>query len=285
MKKGIILIAHNNRKLDYARMAIISGGLAKKYLNVPVSIITDVSTIQWMKDSNIYADAENVFEQFITIPRPEVNNRRKLQDGDLIDHVPFLNSTRDSVFDLTPYDRTLLIDVDFLIFSNNLENYWDIDEDVLIAESMNDIQGDRIGTLDQWVSDTGIHLYWATTVMFSKTEYSRMFFKLVEYIKENYKFFSDLYRFDPTQYRNDLSFSIANHIIKSFEKSNINLPPLLTVLDRDMLYDINNESLKFFINTSKGDDSFYLTSIQNQDIHLMNKQSIVKNYDRFKDLI
>lgn len=285
MKKGVILIAHNSRKLDYARMAIIAGGLAKKYLKVPVSIISDESTIQWMKDSKIYDDAIKVFENFITIDRPEVDNRRKIQDGDLIDYVPFLNSTRDTVFDLTPYDRTLLIDVDFLIFSNKLANYWEVDEDVLIAESMNDVQGDRNGFLDQRVSETGIHLYWATTVMFSKTEYSRTFFQLVEYIKQNYRFFSDLYRFDPLQYRNDISFSIAKHMIENFEKSKINLPSLLTVLDRDVLFKIKEGSLKFFIKNDNSNGSFYIASLKNQDVHLMNKQSIVKNYDRFKDLI
>ena len=34
MKKGILIYAHNNRSVDYALMALISGGLAKKKLNV-----------------------------------------------------------------------------------------------------------------------------------------------------------------------------------------------------------------------------------------------------------
>lgn len=285
MKKGVLLIAHNNRTIDYARMSIIAGGLAKKYLKVSVSLITDESTVQWMKDSQIHSDAETIFENIILTERPEIDNRRKLNDGDLVEYVPFLNSTRDKVFDLTPYDRTLLIDTDFLIFSDRLSNYWEVKEDILIAESMNDIQGDRIGFLDQWVSETGIHLYWATTVMFSKNENSKTFFRLVEYIKENYSFFADLYRFDPQQYRNDISFSVAKHIIEGFEKSKIDLPPLLTVQDKDLISEIKSGSLKVLIKSNIGNESYYLSSIKDQDIHLMNKQSIVKNYDQFKELI
>ena len=52
MTQGIILYAHNNRTVDYALMAVIAGGLAKKNLQVPVSLITDESTIAWMKESN-----------------------------------------------------------------------------------------------------------------------------------------------------------------------------------------------------------------------------------------
>lgn len=285
MKKGVVLIAHNNRTIDYARMSIISGGLAKKYLKVPVSLITDESTIQWMKDSDIYNDAETIFENIILTERPEINNRRKLHDGDLVEYVPFLNSTRDRVFELSPYDRTLLIDTDFLIFSDRLSNYWEVDEDILIAESMNDIQGDRIGILDKRVSETGIHLYWATTVMFSKTSYSKTFFKLIEYVKENYSFFADLYRFDTQQYRNDISFSVAKHILEGFEKSKIDLPPLLTVQDRDLIGAIKSSSLKILVQSNIGYETHYLCSIAGRDLHLMNKQSIVKNYDQLKELI
>jgi hypothetical protein len=33
MTRGILIYAHNNRTVDYALMAIISGGLAKKTVN------------------------------------------------------------------------------------------------------------------------------------------------------------------------------------------------------------------------------------------------------------
>jgi hypothetical protein len=282
MNKGVLIFAHNSRSVDYARTAIIAGGLAKKYLKVPVSLVTDKSTVSWMKESSIYSDATDLFEHIIEIDRPKLDNYRILHDGEISDNVPFINSTRSSAYDLTPYDRTLLIDSDFLIMSSQLEAYWDADASILIADAMNDVKGDRIGVLDKWVSETGVHLYWATTVMFSKNEESKIFFQLVDFIKENYNYYSDLYRFSNQQYRNDIAFSIATHILNGFEKNKITLPPILTVQGKDSLELVKNNSLKILINHQ---ENYYASSIINRDVHIINKQSLVRNYDALKELI
>jgi len=283
MNRGVLIIAHNSRSVDYARTAIISGGLAKKHLQVPVSLVTDASTVYWMKESGVYSDATAVFEHIIEVDRPELTNYRILHDGELSDNVPFINSTRSSAYDLTPYDKTLLIDSDFLIMSSRLNSYWEMDNGVLVADAMNDIEGSRIGVLDKWVSETGVHLYWATTVMFTKNEESKIFFQLVEFIKENYNYYADLYRFNPNQYRNDISFSLALHILNGFEKNTITLPPILTVQSQDSLKLIGADgSLKFLINNQ---ENFYPASLANRDVHLMNKQSIIRNYHLLKGLL
>lgn len=285
MNKGILVIAHNNRKVDYAKTAIIAAKFAKKNLQVPVSLITDQSTIDWMKDEGDYEYAESLFDKIILVERPITNNERLLSDGTLKEKIPFINSNRSSVWQLTPYDRTLLIDSDFLIMSDELNNYWDINEDILIGKSFNDIHGHRKGFLDTWVSETGVHLYWATTVMFTKNEKTKIFFDLVDYIKENYKYYADLFRFNSTQYRNDISFSIAKHILDGFETSTTALPPIFTVQDTDVLEKINDDSRMIFsVKAWETETGFYAASIKNKDVHIMNKQSIVRNYQRLRDL-
>ena len=285
MKKGVVIIAHNNRKVDYAKMAIISGGLAKKNLKVPVSLITDQSTVDWMSQSEIYETATDIFENIILTDRPEIDNHRTLHDGTLVDNVPFINSNRFSAYDLSPYDKTLLIDSDFMIMTDNLNQYWSINENLLISESINDIQGDRIGVLDKWTSETGVHLYWATTVMFTKSKEAQIFFDLVKFVKDNYKFYADLFRFRSTQYRNDISFSIAKHILDGFEKTNISLPSILTAQDKDIIEKVEKNSIVFSIKNLNDPDSFCLCAIKDQDVHIMNKQSIIRNYDHFKGLL
>jgi hypothetical protein len=283
MNNGVLIIAHNSRSVDYAKTAIIAAGFAKKHLQVPVSLVTDASTINWMKDSGTYTDAVSIFEHIIETARPLPGNYRILHDGESTDRVPFINSTRSSAYDLTPYDRTLLIDSDFLIMSSQLNAYWDAEDSIIVADSMNDVEGSRIGILDKWVSETGVNLYWATTVMFSKNEESKTFFQLVEFIKENYNYYSDLFRFNPEQYRNDISFSLALHIMNGFEKNTIALPPILTIQGKDSLEEVNNNgALKFLIN-HRG--SFYAASIANRDIHIMNKQSLIRNYESLKGLL
>jgi hypothetical protein len=283
MNRGVLIIAHNSRQVDYAKTAIIAGGLARKNLGLPVSLVTDESTLNWIKESGMFETATRVFDKIIETTRPAINNYRVLNDGLQSNNVPFINATRSSAYELTPYDQTLLIDSDFLIMTSTLNQYWDTEYSILISESMNDLIGNRVGVLDKWTSETGVQLFWATTVMFTKNKTSETFFNLVEYIKENYNFYSDLFRFDPRQYRNDISFSVALHLMNGFEKSFKSLPPILTAQGKDILESIGkDQSLKILANV--GDD-FVLSSIKDRDIHIMNKQSLIRHYDTFKDLI
>ena len=286
MIKGILIYAHNNRTVDYALMAIISGGLAKKHLGQPASLVTDQATVDWMIESKIYEKAKTVFENIFTVARPGSNNFRGLYDGTERSVVQFINGNRNSAYDITPYQRTLLIDADFLIFSNRLSEYWDIDSDVMIGESINDIyDNQRMGYHDRYVSDVGVKLYWATTVMFTKNTYSKMFFDLVRHIKDQYQYYADTYRFDSKQYRNDIAFSVARHILGGFEQSPMGcLPPVLTLLDRDILHSVDASKLTVLV-SPKLNDNYCAASIQNLDIHIMNKQSIVRHSDRLLELI
>jgi hypothetical protein len=286
MNKGIVIYAHNNRKVDYALMSLIAGGLAKRHLQVPVSLITDESTVSWMKESGIHQQAESVFDQIILTDRPDTNNQRRLYDGVTDEVVPFINADRYSVWELTPYERTLLIDSDFLIFSNQLNEYWDVDQDVMIGNAINDIYDQkRLGYHDRYVSDTGIKLYWATTVMFTKNQTSKFFFDTVAHVKENYRYYADLYRFDSRQYRNDISFSVAKHIMEGFEATDQQmLPPVLTALDRDVLAEVSDKKLTFLVNYNL-DNNFCAAALSNIDVHVMNKQSIHRNKDQLLELI
>jgi hypothetical protein len=287
MTKGVLIFAHNSREVDYSALALISGGLAKKHLKVPVSVVTDKYTLEWAKQSNIYDQWVETFDQIIEVEKPTAMNNRKLHDGIDYQAVPFINSNRTSAWELTPYDITLLIDCDFLIFSDRLNQYWELEESVLISPAMNDIYDEkRVGYHDRYVSDTGPNLYWATTVMFKKNQESKLFFDMVEYVKENYQYYSELFGFLPWQYRNDISFSVAKHMLAGFETDKkFNLPPVLTVQDRDILYDISENGKLIFLITPTLDKNYCLASVEGLDVHVMNKQSIVRNQEKLMKLI
>ena len=287
MTKGILMFAHNGPEVDYGTMAIIAGGLAKKHLSLPVSLVTDKWTIEWLKENNMFSRAEEIFDKIIEVEKPRTNNKRKLHDGFNGQVVPFVNSNRYSVYDLTPYDKTLLIDTDYLIFSDSLNQYWDVDASVMMSSSMNDITGERAGVLDNRVSETGIHMFWATTVMFDKSAHSKFFFKLVDFIKDNYRYYADLFRFDPRQYRNDIAFSIAKHILNGFETELVyTLPPVRTVFDKDVLYSVDaNGKLTFLVDQPNNSGTYWAASTNGLDVHIMNKQSILRNKDMLLELI
>jgi len=282
MKKGILIFAHNSREVDYARLSIISGGLAKKYLNVPVSLVTDTTTIEWLKESNMFDLANSIFEHIIEVGRPATDNLRRLSDGEHYKTVPFINANRCSAWDVTPYDRTLLIDSDFLIFSDILGEYWNYDSDFLISSAMNDICGDRLGVLDKWTADEGLPLMWATTIMFTKNDNSRLYFDLVSHIKQNYQLYADIYRFDSRIFRNDIAFSIATHILNGFVTGKVQyLPDILTAQDKDLIIKINNQGIRILANSSQ----HIVGNFFNRDIHIMNKQSLIRCYDDLIKLI
>ncbi len=285
MNTGVVIFAHNSRKVDYSLMALIAGGLAKKHLGIPVSLITDRSTIDWLSQNNSTGKFKKVFENIILTDRPTAENYRNLNDGELIDNVPFVNGNRFSVWNLTPYDRTLLIDSDYFIFSDRLKTYINSDQELMIGKSMEDLGGNRIGTLDRYVSDIGPNLYWATNVVFTKNQNTKIFFDLVDYVKENYDYYSELYRFYPKPYRNDIAFSVAKHLLDGFETDLYgSLPPIATTIDRDLLVDVSDTGkLTFLVN--QGTNEYAAMSIKNTDVHVMNKQSIVRHCDALTRLI
>ena len=286
MNNGILIFAHNNRQIDYARMSLVSGSLAKKNLGVPVSLATDPSTVEWMQESKIFDKASEIFDQIIIVKRPEENNNRKFFDGKDNFVAPFNNGNRSTVWDVTPYDQTLLIDSDYFVLSDNLSKYWNVDADVLIGSGYNDIVGnERAGYLDRYISETGVKMLWATTVMFKKNERSKVFFDLVQHIKENYRHFSDIYRYNPNMFRNDIAFSIARHIMYGFEQdSDYSLPPIFSVTDKDILYSVDADKFTFLV-TPKLNENYCLATVKNQDVHIMNKQSISRNLDKLMELI
>lgn len=284
-EKGILIFAHNSRQLDYGLMAIISGNLAKRKLKLPVSLAADRPTINWLKESGNYALAERVFHKIIKIDNPVSRNKRKLHDGDSFQIVPFENYSRADAWHLTPYDHTLLIDADFLILSEHLNNYWNLDNSFMISQGVADIYDQkRLGYNDRYVSDTGIHMFWATCVMFKKDKIALTYFELIDYIRKNYRYYSDLFRFDGRQYRNDRSFSVAKHILEGFETEfTCTLPPINILLDKDILYSVSkNHRLHFLIN--QNNSQYFPISVKNLDIHVMNKQSIIRNAEKLLEI-
>jgi hypothetical protein len=286
MNNGVLIFAHNSDKLDYGLLSTISGALAKKNLSVPVSLVTDSYTIQWMQSSNYYDLATKTFDKIIEIEKPVATNFRNLHDGKEFQQVPFINSTRASAWDVTPYERTLLIDSDYFICSNNLSNYWNLPESLLVSKAIADVGENRTRILDKRIADTGIDMVWATSVMFTKNLETQIFFQMVEFVRNNYRFYADLFRFDHRQYRNDIAFSVALHILNGFETSFVNyLPSVLSTFDKDILLSAKDGNMLFMLDQSNTGMEPYAVSIKNVDLHIMNKQSIIRHQKDFLELL
>ena len=64
MSKGVLLFAHNNRQIDYGKSAYIAAKFVKKNLNVPVSLVTDTGTVNWL-EKNDRLDLKKTFDKII----------------------------------------------------------------------------------------------------------------------------------------------------------------------------------------------------------------------------
>jgi len=281
MKCGCIIYAHNG-DIDYGSQAVLAAGLVNKHLKVPVSLISDSDTIG---DLNSKFN-KLPFEQIIEIPRPQTNNIRTLADGvNAPVATKFINGSRSSAWDVTPYERTLVIDSDLLIQSDSLNEYWNVDYDFLICSGMLDLQSQSNTTITP-LSPHSINMIWATTIMFTKNDETKLLFDLVDYVRDEYEYFASLYEFDKRQFRNDFAFSIACHIMSGHGVDNYQglLPCPVWFKDTDQIVEVNDDGTVIVLLKS-GSDSGRLVKTKGHDIHLMNKRDLLRNLEKLKKLL
>lgn len=278
MNSGILIYAHNSKELDYSKLAVICCKLASKNLNLPVSVVVDRNTLEYVKTAEHNELFFNSFDKIITVDYEESHNYRMLYDGTEGTLIPFRNNNRCTAYKLTPYDKTLLIDCDFLILSDSLKKYFDLNEDLLFTGPPKDLKN-RLKNDDIYVSPTGPELEWATVMMFTKSVLAEIFFEAVEYVQHNWSVLSSVYGYNSKTYRNDIAFSIARHIINNFHKTDAPcLESFIMTQDKDLIVGTGNNCMNFLIYDTTS-QNYNAVSINETDIHVMNKQDLIRNFE------
>ena len=290
MTNGILMFAHNNREIDYIKMASVCARFAKKNLGVPVTVVTDSSSVNWAfsQDPTIM----EAFDNFILTDelKNTVNQDKRYYDGALTyKKTRFNNGFRSLCYELSPYEKTLVIDTDLLIMNDKLKDIWDTDEDFMINSHHFDLAQCRDTFEFERTDDYGIDFYWATAFYFKKSKWTKSFFDLCQHIVENYDFYVFTYRIPWHLVRNDYVVSIAIHIMNGF--SNRSKPSKLPcniyyILDRDELYQINSKNeLVFFVQKNNHLGEYTLTKTSTQTVHIMNKYSFNRNIPRMLEIL
>jgi hypothetical protein len=270
--RGVVVIARNNRQLDYVKQAFHLAKRVKKYLNLPTTIITD--SADYLKEAYDY----KVFDQIVTIPYEQSKNSRNFYDGTMSQKkAEFKNETRSSVFDLSPYDETLLVDSDVVISNDKFLNCFESKDDFLIYRSSYDLSQIRKYNEFEFISDSTIDFYWATVVFYRKTETNRIFFDLVKHIQDNWNHYRRVYAISSPLFRNDFAFSIAIHIMNGYQKGDFASPmpgKLFYTFDRDILWDLDEDKFTFLVEKKNYLGEYHAIKIQGQNVHVMNKFSL-----------
>lgn len=264
MTNGILIFAQQTN-FDYIKLAEISALRAKKYLKMPISLVTNTN----------YKNLDNIFDK-VFIVKTKYVQYRNIYDGDKSNSIKWLNFDRYMCYNLSPYDNTLVIDADYIISSNHLSYCFNSDKDFLIFNNDYYFIESPIKNEFKYINEFGVNFYWATVFFFRKTEKNRLFFTLIEHIRNNWEYYKALYSINDTKFRNDFAFSMAINLIhtKLSSKEFSFIPgKLYYTIDKDALIYSNDSSLSFLLH----DNSCVRTN--RLDIHIMNKNSILRCLD------
>ena len=273
MTKGVVLFAQNNHTIDYVKQAIFCAKKIKKHLGLSVTIATDNPA--YLKEN--YPYYKKYIDTIVSLEWKECNQKRIYRDGTMSDRIlEWRNHDRSTVYDITPYDETIVMDTDFIVGNNLLNNAFDTEDDFLIFRDIQDLNPERIETFDK-ISDRSVDFYWATVFYFKKSKRTELFFNLIEHIKENWLYYRLVYQIPSKTYRNDFSFSIAIHLMNGNQKTNWPkaMPgKLWFTTDNDVLVKMNDEKYVFMLDKKDWKGHYVLSTINKANIHIMNKFSL-----------
>ena len=280
MSKGIIIFAQNNEYVDYAQQACACAGYARKNMSLfdEICLVTNTETLEASKDLiNEYFDNIIVTDAF----QPE--NIRLFKDTiDKTEYASFKNMSRSDVYELSPYDETLVIDSDYFIMNDVLDQVWDSTNDVMINCKYRDVS-ERHKEHIEYLDNFSIPMYWATVFYFRKSDLAENLFTLISHIKHNYKYYYYLYNCSGNLYRNDFAFSMALHILNgsvAFDVPSLPIKYLNNSFDLDDIYRINshNDIIMYCADAEKVTNHL-LSRFTNTDLHIMNKKAIGRFID------
>lgn len=288
MNEGVLIFAHNNSEIDYGSIALVNSYLINHHLKKPVSLVTNEGTFNYI--SKKYKDKLTIFDKIIFTDKHLAHiSQRNIRDT-IYDEkvVNWYNCDRIFAYDFSPYDKTLVVDCDYLIFNNKLNYVFDNNDNYLMNHSIIPLQ--RLNNHfkdEERVNLLTVKQYWATAFYFDKTDYTKSIFEFAKHLFENYNYYSLVYKATGKIFRNDHLFSIVNHTFSGLLGADIKSLPIeyiLTAPDYDDLIDVSEDCCTFLVSKPGETYDFHLTKIKNTNIHIMNKQSIVRNIPKMLEI-
>ena len=263
MTRGILIFAFSNTQIDYLEQANWVADRVNTYLNLPVTIVTNSSSL-----------GDKIITHNLVITDAMTGGMRNFDhlSDDRTDN--WFNANRFQSYELSPYDETIVIDSDYVVNSDQLLKVFGSKHDVLCHRDVYDIT--LRGAFKPFY-DFGQHKfphYWATVLYFKKTIFSKQLFDVMKMIQDNYKHYADLYKFRTTPFRNDYVISISLSIMHGHRLNNIptipwKIPTASTDVDLKQLSDTKFEiSYKKYINHKEKPCRAILDGT---DFHFLNK--------------
>ena len=244
---GCCIFAYNTNEINYFNQALEAANRVSKYLNLPVTIFTNEN-----KSCN-----HNV----IVTDVPEINY--KLRSS-------WFNRNRTKAFELSPYEKTLLIDSDYYINTDTLSFHLKSIKPFLIAKEVYNPKKGIKQTFN--LGRSHIPMLWATVMIFDKSDEARSIFECAKLVEKHYEYYSLYYKFKPYPIRNDYIFSIACHLMGGYGCTSYEIKnyPIVNC-DLEIYYEklLDNKLVYKYENVK-----IYANRLQNIDLHLLNKDQL-----------
>lgn len=243
MTRGVLLYCFDTTETAYSKIADRCVELIKINLKLPVTMVTDTNTRPNIKSKCDF--------KIIDIEK----NNTKLSK-------PWYNLERHLAYDHSPYDHTIVMDVDYFCFSNKLLKLLDTGYDFLVHKKAHDITARNTLRYDR---ESMLDLVWATVLIFRKTARVKAIFETVKMVKRNYAHFCNLYRISYRNFRNDYAFAIALNQINGHRHYDFIHDSIATVPADVSIVKIDDRGVVLRFDKKV----FY---INNQDLHIINKE-------------
>ena len=207
MITGALIFAFNNEHIDYVSMAKWSAKNIERHLGIPTRIITN----------------EDV--------GPLGSHTRKFED--LPGSVTWYNGNRVDAYNLSPWDRTLVLDADYVVASNQLTCLLELDQDFLAHTTAYDVTNHPNFDEHNYFGQHKMPMSWATVMMFRRSQQAELIFESMQMIRNNWKHYCALYGVGRTTYRNDFALSIALGIVNGHTLNHHSIPWSLATVTHD----------------------------------------------------
>lgn len=192
MSKGAILFAFNSEKFDYYKMAENTAKRINHFLDLPVTLVTDEQS---------FVQTDYTWDNVAKV-EPDKNNFR--------DWGQWINKGRYQAFELSPYEETILLDVDYVVNSDKLLKTFETYNDFCCHNKTAFLMHSNLP--QEHLSSYSYETLWATVVTFKKTKRAQQIFQCLEMVQKNFEHYANIHSFISATYRNDYALTLALRI-------------------------------------------------------------------------
>jgi hypothetical protein len=261
MTPGAVIMAFNTDTVDYVALAAWNSTNIRRHLDLPVAVITD--------DVGSHASA---FDKVITVTTPVGSGRRNLDET--VASV-WHNTNRMQAYEWTPWDRTLLIDADYVVAGSNLRTIVDSDVEIITHRWAYDVTGRDDFASMNWFGDFRMPQWWATVMVFERCHRCDVIFHTMRRIRDNWNHYRKIYGIGASLYRNDHALSIALNVENGHTLLTTDIPwKLATVMPDCDIKIIAQDQYQISYRDSENRGR-YITC-HGQDLHVMAKKPLEK---------